>query len=242
MTSLLNMLYPGGAPRKTRAARGEVVYRQGEPSGLLYRADTGLIRLFQVTPRGRTVTLRHVLPGDYFGEDSLTQPLQSQSQQPQAHQPQQKGGYHLCSAEALTPASLLVYDPGVLSERDLIELSRSMSEQLRRAMMHEVHLQSGDLKHRVVRYLLELSDTPLGAEDTENRLYVRATHELLAEGSGSTRESVSKVVTDLRDAGLIETGYRHITLLDLAALQSLAGLDLLAETDVVNLRLRSPGL
>ncbi|MGY2893577.1 Crp/Fnr family transcriptional regulator [Deinococcus sp. UYEF24] len=236
MTSLPNMLYPAGAPRKTRAARGEVVYRQGEPSGLLYRADTGLIRLFQVTPRGRTVTLRHVLPGDYFGEDSLTQP---QSQHTQA---QQKGGYHLCSAEALTPASLLVYDPGVLSERDLIELSRSMSEQLRRAMMHEVHLQSGDLKHRVVRYLLELSDTPLGAEDTENRLYVRATHELLAEGSGSTRESVSKVVTDLRDAGLIETGYRHITLLDMAALQSLAGLDLLAETDVVNLRLRPPGL
>ena len=237
MTSLPNMLYPAGAPRKTRAARGEVVYRQGEPSGLLYRADTGLIRLFQVTPRGRTVTLRHVLPGDYFGEDSLTQP-----QQAQPTQVQQKGGYHLCSAEALTPASLLVYDPGVLSERDLIELSRSMSEQLRRAMMHEVHLQSGDLKHRVVRYLLELSDTPLGAEDTENRLYVRATHELLAEGSGSTRESVSKVVTDLRDAGLIETGYRHITLLDMAALQSLAGLDLLAETDVVNLRLRPPGL
>jgi hypothetical protein len=49
------------------------------------------------------------------------------------------------------------------------------------------------------------------------------------------------VVTDLRDAGLIETGYRHITLLDMAALQSLAGLDLLAETDVVNLRLRSSG-
>ncbi|WP_407538606.1 helix-turn-helix domain-containing protein [Deinococcus radiomollis] len=239
-TSLPNVLYPAGAPRKTRAARGEVVYRQGEPSGLLYRADTGLIRLFQVTPRGRTVTLRHVLPGDYFGEDSLVQPQQAQA--PQQMQAPNQGGHHLCSAEALTPASLLVYDPGSLSERDLIDLSRSMSEQLRRAMMHEVHLQSGDLKHRVVRYLLELSDTPLGAEDTENRLYVRATHELLAEGSGSTRESVSKVVTDLRDAGLIETGYRHITLLDMAALHSLAGLDLLAETDVVNLRLRSPGL
>jgi CRP-like cAMP-binding protein len=236
VTSQPNVSYGLGAPRKTRAARGEVLYRQGEPSGLLYRADTGLIRLFQVTPRGRTVTLRHVLPGDYFGEDSLTQP-----QATPPIQAQQPGGYHLCSAEALTPASLFVYDPGVLSERDLFELSRSMSEQLRRAMMHEVHLQSGDLKHRVVRYLLELSDTPLGAEDTENRLFVRATHELLAEGSGSTRESVSKVVTDLRDAGLIETGYRHITLLDMAALQSLAGLDLLAETDVVNLRLRSSG-
>lgn len=226
MTGLLPS-FSSGAPRKVRAARGELIYRQGERSGLLYRADTGLIRLFQVTPRGRTVTLRHVLPGDYFGEDSLTGlgPVGGTSADGS------NNGPHLYSAEALTPASLYVYDPSVLSERDLLDLSRSMGQQLRRAMLHEVHLQSGDLKHRVVRYLLELSDTPLGAEDTENRLYVRATHELLAEGSGSTRESVSKVVTELRDAGMIETGYRHITLLDLAALKGLAGLDLLTDTD-----------
>ena len=138
---------------------------------------------------------------------------------------------YLYSAEALTPASLYIYDPALLAERELIDVSRSIGQQLRRAMLHEVHLQSGDLKHRVVRYLLELSDTPLGAEDSDNRLFVRATHELLAEGSGSTRESVSKVVTDLRDAGLIETGYRHITLLDLVALRSLAGHDLSSDLD-----------
>ena len=88
-------------------------------------------------------------------------------------------------------------------------------------MHHEVSLQSGDVRRRVVVSLLELADTPLGAEDGRNHLYVRATHELLAEGSGSTRESVSKAITELRGAGLIETGYRHITLLDLAGLQAL---------------------
>ncbi len=199
-------------PRKTRAARGEIIYCQGERTGLLYRADTGLIRLFQTTHRGRTVTLRHVLPGDYFGEDSLLPG-------------EREGSHHFYSAEALTPASLYVYEPAQLTERELLDLSRSMSQQLCRAIQHSVHLQSGDLKHRVVRYLLELADTPLGAEDADDRLYVRATHELLAEGSGSTRESVSKVVTDLRDAGLIETGYRHITLLRLEALRVLAGTD-----------------
>ncbi|GGJ71592.1 Crp/Fnr family transcriptional regulator [Deinococcus aquiradiocola] len=208
-------------PARIRVARGERIYAQGETTRVLYRADTGLIRLYQVTPRGRTVTLRHVLPGDYFGEDSLVAPGQTPLP-------------HRYSAEALTSASLYVYDPAALSERELLDLSRSMGQQLRRAMLHEVHLQSGDLKHRVVRYLLELSDTPLGSEDADNRLYVRATHELLAEGSGSTRESVSKVVTDLRDAGLVETGYRHITLLDLSALRELAGLDLLSDTETAH--------
>lgn len=223
----------GSAPRKVRAARGELIYRQGEPSGLLYRADTGLIRLFQITPKGRTVTLRHVLPGDYFGEGSLGGVDLGAAGTPRQH---------LCSAEALTPASLYISEPQTLSGRELLDVSRSIGQQLRRAMQHEVHLQSGDLKHRVVRYLLELSDTPLGAEDSEDRLYVRATHELLAEGSGSTRESVSKVVTELRDAGLIETGYRHITLLDLAALRALAGSDLLVVPDDSGTRLGSSGL
>ncbi|MGI8746954.1 MAG: Crp/Fnr family transcriptional regulator [Deinococcus sp.] len=191
--------------RRSRAARGEVLYRQGERSSRLYQAETGLIRLLRTTPRGRTVTLRHVLPGDYFGEDVL-------NDLPHSH-----------SAEALTGASLRLYDVSLLSQEDLLAISRNLGQQLGRAMSHEVHLQLGDLRHRVVRYLLELVDTPLGAEDTENRLYVRATHELLAEGSGSTRESVSKVVTELRDLGLIETGYRHITLLDLPGLRDLAG-------------------
>ncbi|WP_424949558.1 helix-turn-helix domain-containing protein [Deinococcus sp.] len=240
----MSLLPASEPPRKTRAARGELIYRQGDPSGLLYRADTGLIRLFQVTSRGRTMTLRHVLPGDYFGEDSLVGvhrpgPAGPPTELSESARP---GGQHLYSAEALTPASLLVYDPCTLSERDLLELSRSMGQQLRRAMQHEVHLQSGDLKHRVVRYLLELADTPLGAEDNDDRLYVRATHELLAEGSGSTRESVSKVVTELRDAALIETGYRHITLLDLAALRALAGLDLLTTTGPTAPELRPSGL
>lgn len=190
--------------RKLRYQRGQFVYRQGEGGGSLFRADTGLVRLVQLTPRGRTLTVRHVLPGDYFGEDTLNGPT------------------HPHGAEALTSATITTFDPAELDERTLLNVARNLGDQLQRTITHEVHLQSGDLRVRVVRYLLELADTPLGAEDTEDRLYVRATHELLAEGSGSTRESVSKVITELRDAGLIETGYRHITLLRPLALREIA--------------------
>lgn len=186
-----------------RYARGSYIFRQYDPVQGLYRVDTGLVRLAQVTSRGRLLTLRLVQPGDYFGEDALHTAVY---------------GHH---AEALTNSTVLSVDAAQLSERSLLELARSLGSQLGRVLDHEVNLQSGDLKARVVRYLLHLADTPLGAEDPENRLYVRATHELLAEGSGSTRESVSKAITDLRGAGLIETGYRHITLTDMAGLEAL---------------------
>lgn len=190
-----------------RLSRGDFVFRQGEQAATFYQMDTGLVRLLMTTLRGRVVTLRHVLPGDYFGEEALTE---------------QRAHPH--GAEALTSARILPLDPQALTAQDLLRVSRNLGDQLRRAMQSEVNLQSGDLRCRVVRYLLELVDTPLGAEDAENRLFVRATHELLAEGSGSTRESVSKIVTDLRDAGLIETGYRHLTLIDLAGLRQIAAL------------------
>ncbi len=190
-----------------RYPRGAYLFRQADPARLLYRVETGLVRLAQLTPRGRLITLRLVLPGEYCGEDAL------------------HGGAYHHHAEALTNANVLSLDPAQLSEHAALEVARSFSSQLRRAMDHEVNLQSGDLRARVVRYLLHLADTPLGAEDPQNRLYVRATHELLAEGSGSTRESVSKAMTELRCSGLIETGYRHITLTDLAGLQALVAMN-----------------
>ncbi|AWN23529.1 Crp/Fnr family transcriptional regulator [Deinococcus irradiatisoli] len=194
---------PAGRGAGLRYPRGAYLFRQTDPARLLYRVETGLVRLAQLTPRGRLITLRMVLPGEYCGEDAL------------------HGGAYHHHAEALTNANVVSLDPLQLPENVVFDVARSFSSQLRRAMDHEVNLQSGDLRARVVRYLLHLADTPLGAEDPQNRLYVRATHELLAEGSGSTRESVSKAITDLRCSGLIETGYRHITLTDLPGLQAL---------------------
>lgn len=187
-----------------RCVRGEHVYRQGERAGRLYRAETGMVRLARMTGRGRTVTVRHILPGDFFGEETLNEVSYGHG------------------AEALTNATITSFDLGELNDALLLEVARSLGDQMRRTMTHEVHVQSGDLRQRIVRYLLELADTPLGAEDAENHLYVRATHELLAEGSGSTRESVSKIITDLRTEALIESGYRHVTLLDLERLREIA--------------------
>jgi len=81
-------------------------------------------------------------------------------------------------------------------------------------MDYEYHLQTGDLRQRVARYLLTLAETPLATRDARGRPAISATHELIAEGTASTRESVSKIITELRADGLIASGYRNVTLLD----------------------------
>ncbi|HWG84333.1 MAG TPA: cyclic nucleotide-binding domain-containing protein [Deinococcales bacterium] len=195
---------PHRAPRPVRYRRGQTVYHEGDPAMSLYRVESGLVRVAKLTPRGRVLTVRHVLPGDYFGEEALTRRSRN-------HQ-----------VEALTDATITSVDPGSVTAESMHVITRSLSDQLHRVMDYEYHLQTGDLRQRVARYLLQLSETPIGGRDEAGRAYVRATHELIAEGTSSTRESVSKIVTDLRLEGLIETGYRRILLARPDALREIA--------------------
>lgn len=184
--------------------RRQTLYLSGDPASSVFRVRDGLVRITRMTPEGRTLTVRHVMPGDYFGEEAFMNGTREEI------------------AEALTPTRIEAIDPERIAPNDLLHITRSLSDQMRRLIEYEYHLQTGDLRSRVARYLLTLAATPLARIDHEGRTIVAATHELLAEGTASTRESVSKIVTELRLEGLIATGYRNITLLDPDALDELA--------------------
>jgi CRP-like cAMP-binding protein len=200
-------------PHQMRYRRGQTVYYEGDPALSMFRVESGLVRIAKLTPKGRVLTVRHVLPGDFFGEEALTKQWRD-------HQ-----------VEALTDATLVPVDPSTINGDSLTTVTRSLSEQLQRVMAYEYHLQIGDLRQRVARYLLQLAQTPLGGTDESGVTYVRATHELIAEGTSSTRESVSKIITELRADGFVQSGYRRITLLNPAALEDLAEHNDLDEDD-----------
>lgn len=125
-------------------------------------------------------------------------------------------------AEALTSAQIEAIDPSLINYNDLLTITQSLSAQMQRLMDYEYHLQTGDLRQRVARYLLKLAETPLATQDELGRPVISATHELIAEGTASTRESVSKIITELRGEGLIESGYRSIVLLERERLEEIA--------------------
>ena len=72
--------------------------------------------------------------------------------------------------------------------------------------------------------LLNLSSSSLGGRHENGHPFVRATHELIAEGTGATRESVSKLIGEMRDDGLLTPAYRCITLSNEIALRQIAGI------------------
>lgn len=193
------------APFQTlKFQRKQTLYHNGDPAQSVFRVRDGLVRITRMTPEGRVLTVRHVMPGDFFGEEAFM------------------SGKREEIAEALTSAQIEAIDPQLINYGDLMTITQSLSKQMQRLMDYEYHLQTGDLRQRVSRYLIKLSETPLCTEDDEARPVVSATHELIAEGTASTRESVSKIITELRSDGLIESGYRSIVLLDVSGLSDIA--------------------
>ncbi len=196
---------PLNAPSQSiNLQRKQTLYHAGDRANSLYRVREGLIRIIRTTPEGRLMTLRHVMPGDFFGEEALSDSTR------------------LEVAEALTNAEVETIDPTAIDFVDLQTVTHSMSKQMQRLMDYEYHLQTGDLRQRVARYLIQLAQTPLAVQNDAGHMMVSATHELLAEGTSSTRESVSKIITDLRNENLIASGYRSIVLLEREALLDIA--------------------
>jgi len=184
--------------------RRQTLYHSGDAAQSVFRVRDGLVRITRMTPEGRVLTVRHLVPGDFFGEEAFMDGRREEI------------------AEALTSAQIEAIDPAMINAQDLMAITRSLSVQMQRSIDYQYHLQTGDLRQRVARYLLKLADTPLARRDAHGRPVISATHELIAEGTASTRESVSKIITDLRADGFIASGYRSITLLDLEALQDTA--------------------
>lgn len=185
--------------------RGGIVFAVGEPAQAMFRLKEGLVRIVRLAPDGHTQTIRHVHPGDFFGEEALLEAT------------------HPDTLETLTEASVQAIDPRFLDRHDLMVIAQSLGRQMQRLMDYGYHLQTGDLRQRVARYLVSLADTALCRRRAGAPPTVYATHELIAEGTASTRESVSKIIAELRGEGLIGTGYRAIALLDLEGLTEAAG-------------------
>src|SRR5690625_5602753 len=51
--------------------RKQTLYHSGDPAQSVFRVRDGLVRITRMTPEGRVLTVRHVMPGDFFGEEAF---------------------------------------------------------------------------------------------------------------------------------------------------------------------------
>jgi CRP/FNR family transcriptional regulator, cyclic AMP receptor protein len=182
------------------------------PAGQIFHSPNGRVRIYKLSPEGRALTLMVLEPLTIFGEMTLV------------------GQWlHDTFAEAMTECTIGVIGRDVLRRilerypQVAIAFMELMGQRLRAMENKLADIAFKNVPQRLASVLLNLAGVPAG----QVRLavppsVVRYTHQQLAEMIGSYRETVTKAIGELREAGVIRIEDDAISLTDLDQLQRLA--------------------
>jgi CRP/FNR family transcriptional regulator, cyclic AMP receptor protein len=183
---------------RTRYARGELIFRRGDPGRAIYVIESGRVKISLSSAEGKEVILALLGAGDFFGELAVLD-----------------GEPRSADAAAFEPTSLLVLLRQDL-RRDLearpriaVELLAALSRRLRAADGVIADAAFLDVPGRVAQTLLRLAED----EQRAGAVGPRLTQAELAGLVGATRESVVRCLGAFERAGLIRRSGGRITVL-----------------------------
>jgi CRP-like cAMP-binding protein len=194
--------------RQVRLAAGEYLFHEGDRSLSVYACVEGRVKISLTLPSGRELLLGMKFPGQEFGE------LSAIDERPRS------------AAASVAEPSIVATMSGPeflarLQEHPTLALSvlRNLALQLRRANAR-LSAHNGDrILVRVGSRLLELTDLYRRHAGAGDRVDLPITQTDLANWIGTSRESTSRALADLRRQGVVQTGRSRITVLDVSALE-----------------------
>jgi CRP-like cAMP-binding protein len=177
----------------------DTIFAPGDPDGQLYFLLEGTVRLYKMYGEYKEATVALLKDGGVFGELTLEET------------PRQNA-----FAEAVTDVRLVRVRKSALNEvikrhpDFATKLFFSFSERLRQSDEVIESLLNREVAARLATLLLNLGDRFGETEGSGTVLKVRLTHQDLANMIFSTREAVSKVMSEFQRDGIIETRNRRI--------------------------------
>jgi CRP/FNR family transcriptional regulator, global nitrogen regulator len=184
-----------------RFSRKDVILAPGDPDDQLYFLLEGTVRLFKIYGGYKEATVALLQDGGVFGELSL-----------------EEGGAQSVFAEAFTETWVAKVRKSALTEvmgrnpEFAMKLFFSFSDRLRQSEEVIDSLLEREVSARLATLLANLGNRFGETNGSATVLNVRLTHQDLANMIVSTREAVSKVMSELQREGLIEVRDRRIAI------------------------------
>jgi CRP-like cAMP-binding protein len=201
--------------REQGFASGEAIYFAGDPAARLYVVAEGKVKLMRHTWAGKDVMLDMLAPGEFFGSLSTLR----HDQYPDTAQSQTAACVLSIESEEFRDI-LKDYPQVALKVLDITsERLKSAHETIRQLSVFSV-------ERRIAHTLLKLGEK-LGQQDKVGLLIqVPLSRDDLAEMTGTTTESASRVMSQFQKDGLIESGRQWVAITDLEGLESIAQEDI----------------
>lgn len=188
---------------------GEHLFEQGQRADRFFLVRSGQLKLYRLSPSGHEKVIEIVRPGQTFAEAVMFMDIKD----------------YPVNAEAVSPAEVVAFSNrvflGILqeSQETCLQMLGDMSVRLRQllAEIDALTLQNATL--RLVNYLLY--EIPEGAEESAE-INLPAPKNIIASRLSVQPETLSRILHNLSDAGLINVKGLHITVNDIDGLRSWA--------------------
>ena len=178
--------------RLKRYAKGEFVFSAGSPGATVYFLREGKIKIGQCSHLGREVILWFCLPGEIFGMAEVA-----------------RGGGRVVHAQACEDSEVLTvsqdqYKAFLESHPQVAWLSMQvLSSRLRVLGDMFINLVADDVDTRIAKLILRLSARYGARSGKDILLNIPLTHQEIADMVGTTRQTVTSVLSRLKRRGVL---------------------------------------
>lgn len=186
-------------------AAGQVIAWADDPCQELYVLQKGTVRIFRLSEDGREQVLQVTKPGDVFAGA----PVFCGCSLPSTCQAQDD--VHLIIIPASTLLQIVASHPYIA-----MRVLGLCCARLRRLTSLAAELASRKVVRRLAWLLLEAS------AEQDTAVTCRLTEEQIAARLGTTQETISRALGQLRRRGIVEARRQSIDVLDIAALRRVA--------------------
>ena len=192
-------------------AAGEAIYFAGDPAEHLQIVAAGKIKLIHHTSYGKDVLMDFLIPGEFFGRLTAL-----------------GDEFYLDSAQAQTSACVLRVSTDdfrkILDAHPSVALKvlDTLAERLIAAQEMVRQLSANSVEKRIAYTLLKLSEK-LGKEEPVGLLIeIPLSRDDLAEMTGTTTETASRVMSQFQKDGLVKSGRQWVAITDVDGLENIA--------------------
>ncbi len=189
--------------RMVTCKKGYIFYHPEEEAEVLFLLKRGKVQVYTLTSEGKRLIIETISPGTFFGE----MPLTAQSM-------------HQAFAEAAEDSLICVLSRGdmerLLLEKPQVAL-RLVDSLSRRLEETRTRLEETTFRNAVARVSRAILRLVQGTSELSGM-----THQELADTTGLSRETVTKVLNRLQTQELMELGKKKIVILDRVGLQNIA--------------------
>jgi CRP-like cAMP-binding protein len=195
----LRLLAQNGIERSIE--EGEFFFFQGDPAIYFYVLISGRAKLMQTNPAGQQVNLRTINEWQMFGALGAVR----------------ENASYPASAQALEYSTALAIKSAILHE--MLETRPYLSFDLMKLMTGYIQemqaryreLATEKVERRIARALLRLAGQ-MGVKTSDGAIELAFTRQELAEMSGTTLYTVSRILAEWERRGLVEAGRERVAI------------------------------